>query len=139
MKSLFIFNINEIMNCFNIVNSSLNSIIIFVWVNKKLTNSSKHNFVVKFSFIFLVIEYSIYIILTYFSSDNFIDIGLKFYLFPNFNKEIYFQNGSFVSYSKLIIIALNILNKIFLMNFYFMVIRSIIIKNDHQKYFEGNW
>jgi hypothetical protein len=127
------------MNCFNIVNSSLNSIIIFVWVNKKLTNSSKHSHVVKFSFIFLVIEYSIYILLTYFSSNNFIDIGLKFYLTPDFNKEIYFKNGSFASYLKLAIISLNILNKIFLVNFYFMVIRSIILKNEHQKYFEGKW
>lgn len=127
------------MNAFNIVNSSLNSIIIFVWVNKKLTNSSKHNFIVKFSFIFLVLEYSIYILLTYFSSKDFINIGLKFYLMPDFNNELNFEKSSFTSYLTLAIITLNIFNQIFLLNFYFMVIRSIILTNEHQKYFEGKW
>jgi hypothetical protein len=135
----FIFNFDEILNSFNIVNSAINSIIVFVWVNKKLTNTSisKHSKIVKFSFLFLFLHYLLYICLTYLPENSFVDIGNKFFILPNYQKEDMFVYGTFGGYIKLILISINVFNQIFLLNFHFIVIRQIILTQDHTRMFQG--
>lgn len=135
----FIFNFDEILNSFNIVNSAMNSIIVFVWVNKKLTNTSisKHSKIVKFSFMFLFLHYLLYICLTYLPENSFIDIGNKFFINPDFKKENIFTNGTPAGYVKLVLISINVFNQIFLLNFHFIVIRQIILRQDHTRIFQG--
>ena len=136
---LYIFNFDEILNSFNIVNSAINSIIVFVWVNKKLTNTSisKHSKIVKFSFLFLILHYLLYICLTYYPENSFVDIGNKFFILPDFQKEDMFVHGTFGSYVKLILISFNVFNQVFLLNFHFIVIRQIILRQDHTRMFQG--
>ena len=64
------------------------------------------------------------------------NIDNKFFLFPNFNSAD-FKSESFDRTLKLILITINIINQIFLLNFYFIVTRTIILRQDHVKYFEG--
>lgn len=136
---LFIFNFDEILNSFNIVNSAINSIIVFVWVNKKLTNTSisKHSKIVKFSFLFLILHYLLYICLTYYPENSFIDIGNKFFILPDFQKEGMFVYATFGGYVKLILISINVFNQVFLLNFNFIVIKQIILMQDHTRMFQG--
>jgi hypothetical protein len=121
------------------VNSAINSIIVFVWVNKKLTNTSisKHSKIVKFSFLFLFIHYLLYICITYLPKNSFVDIENKFFIKPNFMIENIFKNGTPAGYVKLVLISINVLNQIFLLNFHFIVIKQIILRQDHIRLFQG--
>ncbi len=136
---LFIFNFEEILNSFNICNSAINSIIVFVWVNKKLTNTSisKHSKIVKFSFLFLILHYLLYICLTYYPENAFVDIGNRFFILPDFQQEGIFVHSTFGSYVKLILISINVFNQVFLLNFHFTVIKQIILRQDHTRLFQG--
>jgi hypothetical protein len=114
----------------------LNTIIIFFWVNNKLSETSvyKHSNLFRISFIYMIIYYGLYIALKFFPMNKSGKIR-KFILCPDYKDESLPQE-EYLYYLTLVEIILNILNQVFMLNFYFLVIKNLIIRTWVSFYFK---
>jgi len=56
---------------------------------------------------------------------------------PNFEKEEDLNFTSFGGIIKLLIITINVINQISLLGFHFLVIKQIILRQEHISFFQG--
>jgi hypothetical protein len=133
--NLINFSNDEFFDSFNIFLGSLNTIIIFFWVNHKLSGSSvsKHSNMFKFSFVYLIIYYILFIFLKFVCQTEV--PKHKFLLYPDFKDSSFPQEG-YLYYLTIAEIVINIFNQIFMLNFYFLIIKNLILRQQSAYYFK---
>lgn len=129
---MFKFKEPEIYDAINLFTSSFNTMILFFWVNLKLSDSSlnKHSNMLTGAQVYILIYYVIFISISFFPR-SLIDYSTQFTLYPDFKN---LQSNYTMYYGHLIGIALNILNQVLLLNFYFMIIRNVILTKSTSSY-----
>ncbi len=120
---------DEIYDGFNIFTSSVNSFIIFYFVNNKFSQTSigAHSKMVRIAFLVMMVYYIIIIIIFYFPR-SMIDFATKFQLYPYYESDSNFIPGSALYYINLTNIILNIVNQLVILNLYFDIIKNLIIR-----------
>jgi hypothetical protein len=132
--------VDEIYDAFNIFTSSLNTFIVFFWVNNKLghTAINEHNHMIKYSMIILLIYYIVFIFISYFPramADY--SYSAKFLLFPNFEEDIRYAKGTLDYYMNLSNIGLNIFSQLVVLNFYYIILKKMILREKVAAYLNG--
>jgi hypothetical protein len=129
---------DEFYDAFNIFTSSVNTFIIFYWVNNKLSQKAigAHSNMIRISFILILIYYTVFIFILFFPR-TIIDFKTKFLLFPDFKTDSRYIKGSILYYIGLTCIILNIINQVIILNFYYTVIKNLIIREKTSYYFKG--
>jgi hypothetical protein len=112
--------------------------IVYFWVNNKLTNTSvnTHSFMLKTAFFIVIIYYIILMFMSYFPR-SLVDFSTKFMLYPDYDKEARFQCCGPIYYLEMATIIMNVINQIVQLNFYFNVIKATILRDKTAKYFKN--
>jgi hypothetical protein len=132
---LIIFDGENFYDAVNIFTGSLNTIIVFFWVNNKLTDSSvrKHSRMFSSAFGYIIIYYILFIFLKFFPI-NLCNYEVKFLLYPDYQNDSKYMKGGIIYYLSFTEIVLNIINQIFMLNFYFIVIKNVILRKTTAEY-----
>jgi hypothetical protein len=133
--TLFQFSTREFYDAFNMVSGGMNTIILFFWVNNKLSDSNvrKHSIMTRLSFGGVTTYYTIFILITYFPRGLPVDFMTKFLLYPFYRKNSKMAHDYFY-WAQNTEIIINIINQLVMLNFYFIVIKSTIIRPKYSKY-----
>jgi hypothetical protein len=126
-NKIFDFQKDNVFESVNIFSGSLNTMIIFFWANHKLSNSvlNTHSNMLKMSYTYIASVYTMFILLKFLMVYD--ETSEAFPLCPkDFN---YINNTSYYKkFFSLSEIVVNIANQIFMLNFYFLVIKNLIIR-----------
>jgi hypothetical protein len=135
----FNYDADEIYDAFNIFTSSLNTFIIFYFVNNKFSHTSigAHSSMVRIAFVVMIVYYIVFILIFYFPR-SMIDFNTKFLLYPFYENDSRYVEGSAMYYISLINIILNIANQLVTLNLYYDVIRNLIFREKVSFYLKNN-
>ena len=113
--------------------------ILYFWVHYKLANSSlsRHSIMTKLSFGIVILYYCFFIVFAYFPKTTLL-YTTKFNLYPDYYKDTKFLIKNNIYYLELSGIGINLFNQIIMLNFYFNVIKAIIIRENTVKFIKGN-
>lgn len=136
MDELFNFKTKRIYDAFNLFSAGMNNIIIYFWVNNKLSDSciNKHSSMIRSSSGFTFIYYLLFIFITFFPRFK-IDKS-NFFLCPLFNEDTS-KEKDITYYLQISGLVINILNQLVMLNFYFIVIKNLILRNSTANYLKG--
>jgi hypothetical protein len=81
----------------------------------------------------MMIYYIVFILITYFPR-GIVDVNTKFLLYPNFKEDIQYHHNTVDYYLNMFNIGMNIFGQIIILNFYFIIIKQMILRDKTVRY-----